>query len=223
MRKKIILHFSIQDEAVALILKCRKLNSLYMSGTNISDEGKARIIMGLPKLRNLVRADYLCDALGWIDYLEEVEDPVFDIREFIPSTSYFFHEDWQMEMVSRMCPNIEKMLFIQHPKCCPTLEPLESFHKLTELQIHGSEWNKSGIEKLLQKLGSQLINLGLIAVKGISVNSLNNLFSFCNNLTEIVFNSCEFDWSSEDQQTIYTDKHPTLNSLEEVVLTSNTQ
>ena len=90
---KIILHFSIQDEAVALILKCRKLNSLYMSGTNISDEGKARIIMGLPKLRNLVRADYLCDALGWIDYLEEVEDPVFDIREFIPSTSYFFHEN----------------------------------------------------------------------------------------------------------------------------------
>ena len=50
-----------------------------------------------------------------------MEDPVFDIREFIPSTSYFFHEDWQMEMVARMCPNIEKMLFIQHPKCCPTL------------------------------------------------------------------------------------------------------
>ena len=50
-----------------------------------------------------------------------MEEPVFDIREFIPSTSYFFHEDWQMEMVARMCPNIEKMLFIQHPKCCPTL------------------------------------------------------------------------------------------------------
>ena len=32
--------------------------------------GKARIIMGLPRLRNLARADYLCDALGWIDYLE---------------------------------------------------------------------------------------------------------------------------------------------------------
>ena len=28
----------------------------------------------------MVRGEFLCDALGWIDYLEEMEDPVFDIR-----------------------------------------------------------------------------------------------------------------------------------------------
>ena len=56
------------------------------------------------------------DTLGWIDYLEEMEEPVFHIREFIPSTQYFFHEDWQMEMVARMCPRLEKLLFIHHPK-----------------------------------------------------------------------------------------------------------
>ena len=43
-----------------LIVSCRGLVSLHMSGTNISDEGKARIIMGLAtSLRNLPRADYL--------------------------------------------------------------------------------------------------------------------------------------------------------------------
>ena len=56
------------------------------------------------------------DTLGWVDYLEEMEEPVFHIREFIPSTQYFFHEDWQMEMVARMCPPLEKLLFIHHPK-----------------------------------------------------------------------------------------------------------
>ena len=115
-----------------LIVSCRGLVSLHMSGTNISDEGKARIIMGLAtSLRNLPRADYLvsgeqrgqplalavqADTLGWVDYLEEMEEPVFHIREFIPSTQYFFHEDWQMEMVARMCPHLEKLLFIHHPK-----------------------------------------------------------------------------------------------------------
>ncbi len=28
------------------------------------------------------------------------------------------------ESASRMCPNIEKMLFIHHPDCCPSLLPI---------------------------------------------------------------------------------------------------
>jgi hypothetical protein len=29
-----------------------------------------------------------------------------------------------IESASRMCPNIEKMLFIHHPDCCPSLLPI---------------------------------------------------------------------------------------------------
>lgn len=61
---------SLEDEAVPVINQCRKLIELNIFGTSISDEGKARVIMGLPHLQYLVRADFLCDALGWIDYLE---------------------------------------------------------------------------------------------------------------------------------------------------------
>ena len=61
---------SLEDEAFPVINQCKKIIELNIFGTNISDEGKARIIMGLPHLRYLVRADFLCDALGWIDYLE---------------------------------------------------------------------------------------------------------------------------------------------------------
>ena len=73
--------------------------------------------MGLPKLMYIPRGDFLCDALGWIDYLEEVENPEFLIKEFFPSQSYYFHEEWQVELASRMCPFISKMLFIFHETC----------------------------------------------------------------------------------------------------------
>ena len=47
-----------------LIISCHNLRTLYISGTNISDEGRARIMTGLASsLRDLVRADFLCDAL----------------------------------------------------------------------------------------------------------------------------------------------------------------
>jgi hypothetical protein len=73
--------------------------------------------MGLPNLTNIPRGDFLCDALGWIDYLEEMANPVFLIKDFFPSQKYYFHEEWQVELASRMCPFISKMLFIFHETC----------------------------------------------------------------------------------------------------------
>mgnify|MGYP001287549593 CR=1 FL=1 len=163
-----------------LIISCHNLRTLYISGTNISDEGRARIMTGLASsLRDLVRADFLCDALGWVDYLEEVEDPVFHIREFLPSTNYFFHEDWQMEMVARMGPRSQKMLFIHHQKCCPTLQSLEAFRHLTELQVHGSHLRRSGLDRMLARVGPGLTSLGLIAVKGLGLASLREVLEHC--------------------------------------------
>lgn len=204
-----------------LIIACNNLRSLYISGTNISDEGKARIMTGLSSsLRDLVRADFLCDALGWVDYLEEVEDPVFHIREFLPSTNYFFHEDWQMEMVARMCPRIEKMLFIHHPKCCPTLESLEAFQHLTEFQVHGSHLRRSGLDRLLARVGPGLTSLGLIAVKGLGLASLREVLEHCRQLATLVLNSCDID-SPEDRELLKP--APVLRTLEEIIITSNTR
>jgi hypothetical protein len=39
------------------------------------------------------------------------------------------------ESASRMCPNIEKMLFIHHPDCCPSLLPIAGCsNKLSNLK-----------------------------------------------------------------------------------------
>ena len=206
-----------------LIITCHHLRSLYISGTNISDEGRARIMTGLASsLRDLVRADFLCDALGWVDYLEEVEDPVFHIREFLPSTNYFFHEDWQMEMVARMCPWIQKMLFIHHQKCCPTLQSLEAFQHLTELQVHGSHWSRSGLDKLLVKVGPGLTSLGLIAVKGMELTSVRDVLSHCHQLDTLVLNSCDFE-GLQQMDREHLEPAPVLQTLEEIIITSNTR
>jgi hypothetical protein len=98
-----------------------------------------------------------------------------------------------METAALMCPNIQKMLFIQHPKCCPSLEPLEQFSKLTELQLHGSQWVESGLDKLVTAVGAQLVNFGLISIKGLDFDALKHIFSTCTNLKGVVFNNCEFD------------------------------
>ena len=47
-------------------------------------------------------------------FQDENPDRIFLVREFFPSQKYYFHEDWQMEMVGMMCPFISKMLFIFH-------------------------------------------------------------------------------------------------------------
>ena len=165
------------------------------------------------------------DTLGWVDYLEEMEEPVFHIREFIPSTQYFFHEDWQMEMVARMCPRIEKMLFIHHPKCCPTLESLEAFQHLTEFQVHGSHWRRSGLDRLLARVGPGLTSLGLIAVKGLGLASLREVLEHCRQLATLVLNSCDIDGQADREQTDreHLKPAPVLRTLEEIIITSNTR
>jgi len=155
----------VGDQELETLYRCTSLQELNICGTRISAEGKARVIMRLPRLRHLVRGDFLCDALGWIEYLEEVEEPLYDLQEFTPSQSYFFHETWQMEMVGRMCPNLSKILFIQHPDSCPSVDLLKIFGHLTDLQLHGVPWEGGGLQDLLEGVGQQLHHLGLISCK----------------------------------------------------------
>ena len=51
------------------------LEELHIFNTPLSEEAKARLLMTLKKLTSLVRGDFLADALGWIDYLDEIEAP----------------------------------------------------------------------------------------------------------------------------------------------------
>ena len=91
------------------------------------------ILEGLPLLEELPRGDFLCDALEWLDetdpercsrFLELVKRYLIinynhlsprlrlGICEFWASEDYFFHHSEQLQLVSTICPNIRKMLFM---------------------------------------------------------------------------------------------------------------
>jgi hypothetical protein len=114
----------VKNDCLEHIAALTNLEELNMFNTTIDEECKARLLLSLPKLTNLVRGDFLCDALGWIDYMEE--SPQLLLTEFFPSQQYYFHEDWQMEMAARFCPFISKMFFIYHEDCVPGYVVLEA-------------------------------------------------------------------------------------------------
>ena len=67
-------------------------------------------------MKHLDRGDFLADCC---EYLEESENmgkiiknpPTLKIQEFWASEEYFFHTEEQMDLVSKYCPDIKKMLF----------------------------------------------------------------------------------------------------------------
>ena len=120
----------VTDIGASHIQNCKKLNSLDIFRTNISIEGKAELLKKLENLEELPRGDFLCEAVEQIfetdpDFVErlifklESINPFnsyfrkrLKIRGFWASEEYFFHSSDQMELVAKLCPEIEKMLFM---------------------------------------------------------------------------------------------------------------
>ena len=57
----------VTDESINDFLACKRLVKLHMFHTGLSLAGKARLILNLKNLRILVRGDFLCDVLDYID------------------------------------------------------------------------------------------------------------------------------------------------------------
>ena len=150
----------VTDACLGSLLLCQRLEEVNLFNTGITDEGKGKVIAGLPRLCSLsFRGDYLCDALGWIDYVEDVDDAdgeaatvddIYLIRDFFPSQQYYFHEEWQIEMVSKCCPFINKMFFIFHEDCISDYLILLPFVHLTDLELYGGCFYRDKIAELLQ-------------------------------------------------------------------------
>ena len=181
----------IDDKSLTPISRFLHLEELNIFNTKLSDESKARLLMTLPSLTRLVRGDFLCDALGWVDYLEEMEDPKFLITDFFPSQKYFFHEEWQMEMVSRMCPFINKLFFIYHETCAPNFMILSTFEYLTELCLFGGNFYTDKINELLLVRGRQLRRLNFISVLKMDYRSIATISIHCPALQSLALSNCD--------------------------------
>ena len=46
----------------------KALEEINLFDTNLSDESLATVLLALENLTHLIRGDFLCDALEWVDY-----------------------------------------------------------------------------------------------------------------------------------------------------------
>ena len=53
---------------LASLTKLTALEEMNLFDTRLGDETLAKIILALPNLTDVIRGDFLCDALEWIDY-----------------------------------------------------------------------------------------------------------------------------------------------------------
>ena len=62
----------------------KSLEEVNLFDTNLSDESLATILLELPNLTHLIRGDFLCDALEWIDYWVQITSYIdINFRDFI--------------------------------------------------------------------------------------------------------------------------------------------
>lgn len=136
-----------------------KLN--YFQG--LTTFGKAEIVAKSKNLHVLVRGDFLCDVLDYLDAEERLPQDLM-LREFWSSEEYFFHDTGQMKLVQRACPRIYKMMFQFNKENVEDLMILEPFKCLTELHLWGGEFYVDRLNDLLYKIGPRLQVLYLIHV-----------------------------------------------------------
>ena len=50
------------------LTELKALEEINLFDTNLSDESLATVLLALENLTHLIRGDFLCDALEWVDY-----------------------------------------------------------------------------------------------------------------------------------------------------------
>ena len=50
------------------LIELKALEEINLFDTNLSDESLATVLLALENLTHLIRGDFLCDALEWVDY-----------------------------------------------------------------------------------------------------------------------------------------------------------
>ena len=124
----------VTDKSGEFISQCSNIHTLHIFHTGLTEEGHYLILTRLSLLKVLVRGDFLCEALEYIN-LHDKNKPVLALEEFWSSEDYFFHDDHQMDLVQKMCPRIRKMMFQFNKENMRDLLFLSNFENLSELHL----------------------------------------------------------------------------------------
>ena len=86
------------------------------SGLTTSEQ--CQILLRLKDLIHLRRGDFLCEVLEYLDSRPNYNNVKLKLQDFWPSEDYYFHNESQLSLVKKYCPNIRNAYFIYKPDCC---------------------------------------------------------------------------------------------------------
>ena len=124
----------VTDEAADHIAQASNIHTLQIFHTDITEKGHCKILTKLKKLKVLVRGGFLCEALEYIEQTIK-KPPLLEIEEFWSSEEYYFHDEKQMNLVSKLCPKMRKMMFQFSKEVMCDLLCLCNFQNLSELHL----------------------------------------------------------------------------------------
>merc|ERR1719244_534955 len=87
--------------------------------------------------------------------------PQLAIQEFCSSEDYHFHSKKQMELVTKICPNIAQVKFFYDSELICDISVLENFHNLCDLRLNGGDFNKDPLRQVIENIGHQLVKFEL--------------------------------------------------------------
>ena len=91
---------------------------------------QCQLLLRLKELVHLKRGDFLCEVLEYVNDRPNLHNTKLKLKGFWPSEDYFFHNDYQMKLVNKYCPQISKACFMYKQECCGSLSVLENFRCL---------------------------------------------------------------------------------------------
>ena len=216
----------VTDKSVGSICKLKLLLTLHIHHTGLTSEGQAEILLGLPHLQLLVRGGFLCEALQVLHDTEQ-NLPELKLVEFWSSEEYFFHSDYQMGLLTKVCPNLRKIMFQFSTDVMADLMVLATFPHLTELHLWGGDFYVDKISELIKKTGGQLTSLYLIHAEQVDRKALMMIAKNCPNLHTLGLYNCELverdlEVTEEELNRPWREeKMPDLTNLETLALVSD--
>ena len=139
-----IIFFRLGKACVDYISCFRRLTDLnvfqnFSSSSRISGLSTAeqcQILLRLKELIHLRRGDFLCEVLEYLESQTNYRNVKLKLKEFWPSEDYYFHTDYQLNLIKKYCPYIENAYFMYKFDCCSNLTQLQCFLCLTGNTIY---------------------------------------------------------------------------------------
>ena len=104
--------------------------------SGLSTAEQCQILLRLKELIHLRRGDFLCEVLEYLESQTNYRNVKLKLKEFWPSEDYYFHTDYQLNLIKKYCPYIENAYFMYKFDCCSNLTQLQCFVCLTGNTIY---------------------------------------------------------------------------------------